>query len=251
VEGLGRNIVCALVGCILSALSLTAQTPLPQFDVATVRQSPPPPGNLININIGTLRNGKVTFENASLSDCLKFAYGLVSDDQLAGPDWIKSNAARFDIVAQAPAETTREQITLMMRELLRERLGVETHHEQKVLPHLVLTVAKNGPRLSEPAAGNNSASAGRIDGNHMSMQGLSMLLSRFERQTVIDMTGLQGDFRLHLEWAPSSTNAAADAPAGPSVFSALQEQLGLKLESRKDPIDVLVVDHADQKPTDN
>ncbi|HEX4276682.1 MAG TPA: TIGR03435 family protein, partial [Bryobacteraceae bacterium] len=66
----------------------------PAFEVAIVKPSAPPSGDLININIGTFRNGKLTFSNASLSDCLKFAYGIVSDSQLAGPDWIKSMAVR-------------------------------------------------------------------------------------------------------------------------------------------------------------
>ena len=64
---------------------------------------PPPSGDLININPGTIRNGRITFSNASLSDCLKLAFGIVSDDQISGPDWIKSKAVRFEIVAQAPA----------------------------------------------------------------------------------------------------------------------------------------------------
>src|SRR5689334_10560516 len=72
----------------------------PEFEVATVKQSPPPEGNLIQINLGRLLNGTLTFGNASLSDCLKYAYGIASDAQLAGPDWIKTNAVRFDIVAQ-------------------------------------------------------------------------------------------------------------------------------------------------------
>ncbi len=75
------------------------------FEVATLKLSPPPQSNAININIGTARNGRVTLTNAILSDCLKFAYGLVSDAQLSGPDWINSGAIRFDIEGRSPADT--------------------------------------------------------------------------------------------------------------------------------------------------
>jgi uncharacterized protein (TIGR03435 family) len=76
----------------------------------------------------------------------------------------------------------------------------------------------------------------------MTMQLLATLLSRFERQTIVDMTGLAGPYEIKLEW---------DTAAGPSIFTAVQEQLGLKLESRKGPLDVLVIDHADQIPGAN
>jgi len=222
----------------------------PEFEVATVRRSPPPSGDLIDINLGTVRNGKLTFANASLSDCLKFAWQIVSDDQLSGPDWITSKAVRFDIVAQIPTDTPPDRIRLMLQALLTDRLKLSLHHEQKPLPHLALVIGKNGPKLQPPnGSGANPASAGRIAANHMSIQGLAMLLSRFERQTIVDMTGLQGEFAVHLEWTPAT--AALDNPAGASVFTAVQEQLGLKLESRKAPLDVLAVDHAEKIPTEN
>src|ERR1700751_4978208 len=107
-------------------LTLTAVAGLArgqEFEVATVKPAPPPPeGDRININLGNVRNGTLTFGNASLSDCLKFAYGLVSDAQLAGPDWIKSKEVRFDIVAQVPPDTPRDRLLLMLQSLLAERL---------------------------------------------------------------------------------------------------------------------------------
>jgi uncharacterized protein (TIGR03435 family) len=228
-----------------------------EFEVATVRTSPPPTGDLININVGTVRNGKVTFGNASLSDCLKFAYGIVSDEQIAGPDWIRSRAVRFDIVAQAAPGTEREQLQLMLQSLLVDRLKLALHHEQKELSFLALVVGKNGPKMREvtpgSATGDNVAAPRRIFGNHMSMALLATLLSRFERQIVVDQTGMKGLFEVQLERTPDDGTAAAgnDAASGPSIFTAVQEQLGLKLESRKGPLDVLVVDHAEKVPVDN
>jgi uncharacterized protein (TIGR03435 family) len=242
-----------VLGLAISAFAQSA------FEVATVKRSPPPEGDRININLGNVRNGALTFGNASLSDCLKFAYGLVSDAQLAGPDWIKSKEVRFDIVAQVPPDTPRERLLLMLQSLLVERLKLAVHHEQKDLSYLALAVGKNGPKLREvqpDRAGSTGLSMlGHIAGSQLSMQTLALLISRFERQTVIDITGLKGLYEVKLEWTPDFPPLVNGAPAetapGPSLFTAVQEQLGLKLESRKGPVDVLVVDHANQIPAEN
>ena len=239
-----KPLLIALFCIILAEAQLRTE-----FEVATVKQSPPPAGDLININLGTVRNGIVTFTNASLSDCLKFAYGIVSDAQLSGPDWIKSKAVRFDIVAQARSDTPREKLLLMVQALLAERLKLVLHHEQKQLPFLALVVGKNGHKLQAAASsGGNPALRGHIAGKQMTMSLLATLLSRFERQTVVDMTGLEGPFEVDLVWTP---DGAAEHGAGPSIFTAVREQLGLKLESRKGPLDVLVVDSAEKTPAEN
>lgn len=239
----------------------------PAFEVATVKSSPPPEGDSININLGTVRNGQLTLTNASLSDCIRFAYGLVADAQIAGPDWVKSKAVRFDIVAKAPPDTPRDQFPLMLRPLLAERLKLAFHYEPREMSFLALVVGKNGPKLqpaksTTPVPGGLQV-AGRIASPQMSMQQLVTLLSRFQRQTVRDLTGLQGLYELKLEWTPDSNRAvppgadpnenptAAASPSAPSLFTAVQEQLGLRLEPRKGPVDVLVVDHAEQIPTEN
>jgi uncharacterized protein (TIGR03435 family) len=252
---------------IVLACRLAGQTAATlEFEVATVKLSPPPAGNLININLGTLRNGRLTFTNASLNDCLKYAYDIVSDEQIAGPDWIKSKFFRFDIVAQAPPESPLPQVQAMLRSLLANRLKVALHHENKNLSYVALVVSKNGLKIHESnidptAPPKSSAMLGHIVSSQMSMQRLAMLLSRFERQTVIDQTGLGGTYEVALEWTHQSANSptagsrtepnGVDTDAGPSIFTALQEQLGLRLESRHGPLDVLVIDHAEQTPTEN
>jgi uncharacterized protein (TIGR03435 family) len=219
-----------------------------EFEVATVKRSPPPESDLININPGSFRNDRLLFANASLSDCLKFAYGIVSDDQISGPDWIKSKLIRFDIVAVPPPGARAEEVPVMLQALLVERLKLSIHHEPKAMPWLALTVAKNGPKL-QPAKPDappvGPAILGRIDTRSMTTARLALFISRFERQTVLDQTGLSGAWEFKLEWSPP------DNPTGPSIFTALEEQLGLRLESRHGPIDVIVVDHADQTPADN
>jgi uncharacterized protein (TIGR03435 family) len=230
-----------LIACLASAQS---------FEVATLKLSPPPQGNDININIGTARNGRLTLTNATLGDCLKFAYGLVSDAQLSGPDWVSSGDIRFDIDGRAPVDTPRDQLLLMLRTLLTERLKLREHPEARAVSFLALVIGKGGPKFSTSkpdaeARSHNMTFGGRISGVQLTMSTLAVLLSRFERQTIVDRTGLRGSYDLKLEWALSP---GAD---GPSIYTALQEQLGLRLESRKGPLDVLVVDHAEKTPVGN
>ena len=227
----------------------------PEFEVATVKRSPPPEGDAININLGSVRNGKVTFANASLSDCLKFAYGLVSDAQISSPDWVKSREVRFDIVAQPPAGTPDDQIPLMLQALLADRLKLKVHREPKDLSFLALVQRKNGPKFhastAPPATPTGTQYGGRIASTRISMERLALLLSRFERQTVLDRTGLDGFYELKLDWTPDDGRAAATDNPGPSLYTAVQEQLGLKLEPSKGPVEIIVVDNAEKVPADN
>src|ERR1700723_371108 len=109
-------IIWATVGICL----VRAQT-LPQFDVASLKPGQPVPGDKIYINLGSFSHGTLTFTNTSLADCLKYAFNLTNNDQLSGPDWIKSKLVRFDIVAKAPPDTPLDQIRLMLQSLLTER----------------------------------------------------------------------------------------------------------------------------------
>ncbi len=248
------RISVSIVLAILAASPLLAQDPsLPQFDVATVKLSPPPSGDTVNINLGTVLNGRLAMTNVSLSDCIKLAYGIVSDDQLVGPDWIRSRQVLFDIVAQSPPETPRDQVLLMLQPLLAERLKLVLHHERKQRSYLGLSIGKNGVKIQPAKPGapiGNLAVRGRIVANQMPMSVLVTVLSRFERETVVDLTGLKGAFEFKLEWTPDDAAAPPGASA-PSLFTAVQQQLGLRLESRKGPLDVLVVDHAEKVPAEN
>ncbi len=236
-------------------LALTA--PAQSFEVATVRLSPPPEGNLININLGAFRAGRLTFDNVTLTDVLKYAFEIVSNDQLSGPAWI--NETRFNIVAQALPTTAPADLHAMMRNLLAERFKLVVRREQKALPHLALIVGRNGPKLRavepNPEPKVDPQVRGRINHPQMPISGLVTLLSRFERQTIVDLTGLKGIYEIKLEWAPDNALAANDPaappPDRPSLFSAVQEQLGLRLESRRSPLEVVVVEQASQTPEEN
>jgi uncharacterized protein (TIGR03435 family) len=238
----------------------------PQFEVATVKLSPPlPAGTPLPINLGAVRNGVATLTNTTLGECIQFAYDLASNSQIAGPDWINSRDVRFDIVAKTSPDVPRDQVLVMMQSLLAERLQLKLHHEQRDLPFLAIVAGKNGPKLA-PAkeAAIPAQVVGRVLHPRMPMSMLANLLSRFERQLILDKTGLTGPFSVDLQWIPDylRERALQGGPPpmvngqpvdlnGPSIYTAVQEQLGLRLESRKAPVDVLVIDHAEKIPADN
>jgi len=250
--------LAALICVAVAGVSLSrAQSPAPpSFDVASLKPSPPPPGDTYNANLGSIRNGEVALTNATLVDCIKFAYGLVSDEQMDGPDWVKSKKVRFDVLAKAPPSTPRDQLLLMLRTLLNERFHLAMHAERRAFAHYALVVGKNGPKLHEvprdPSTSHMAYRYGNLTHTQISMQTLALLLSRQTGEMVLDETGLKGVYELKLEWTPEPTRGIPDPPEnGPSLFTAVQEQLGLKLEARKDAVEVLVIDHADQTPVEN
>src|SRR5215470_17808190 len=118
-----------LVAVVATAVYAQQQ---PQFEVATVKLSPPvPAGTPLPVNLGSFRNGTAMLTNTTLSECIQFAYGIVSDTQIAGPDWVRSRDVRFDIVAKTEPDVPREQALLMMQNLLAERLKLTIHHEPR------------------------------------------------------------------------------------------------------------------------
>jgi uncharacterized protein (TIGR03435 family) len=225
------------------------------FEVASVKVPPVVSGEPYGINLGTIQHDTVTLTNASLADCVSFAYGLTSDAQLVGPDWIKSKELRYDIVAKTAPGTTREQALQMMQALLAGRFKLALHREKRVLAYYALVVAKGGPKMLEGKDAPASVPPGvpgqlRIISNRMPISTVVTLLSRYMRAFVVDQTGLAGDFDVKLAWTPDD-RPIPDDQRGASVFTAVEEQLGLKLVSRKGPMEVLVVDRAEKTPAEN
>ena len=234
----------------LFVLALLAAAAEPSFEVASLKPSPPIPlGQNYNANLGTARFGEVTLSNATLVDCIKFAYGLASDEQVSGPEWVKSKEVRFEIAAKAAASAPRDQLLLMLRSLLAERFHLVMHTEPRPMFHYALVVGKSGSKMKavvpDPANSHMTYRLASITHNQISMGTLAMLLSRQMRELVLDETGLKGVYEIKLEWRPDADET------GPTVFSAVQDQLGLKLESRKGPVDVMVIDRADRTPVGN
>jgi uncharacterized protein (TIGR03435 family) len=233
------------------------------FEVASVRIGAPiPVGENYNINLGTVSHGTLTLTNTTLADCLRFAYSLTSDSLMAGPDWIKSKEHRYTIVAKAAPETTRAEMLRMLQVLLTERFKLEFHREPREMSYYALVPSKKGPKIelakTDGPGPDESNGGGRIVRRQLSMLMLATLLARFELRgaTVLDQTGLKGLYGVNLEWTPGTnvnadSNANADGAAGPSIFTALQEQLGLKLEAKKGPVEVMVIDRAEKNPVEN
>jgi uncharacterized protein (TIGR03435 family) len=228
----------------------------PEFEVASVKVVDLSKlGDAISMNLGTVRREEVTFGNATLNDCIRFAYNMASDAQIAGPDWIKSKQVLYDIVAKGTPGASREQLQAMMQTLLAERFKLATHREQKEMSYLALVPAKNGPKIRSvkdvPDGFRGTNYGGRIN-NILQMPGLAYLLSRFETERpIIDRTGLTGMYEVKLEWTASRQAQNADTAPGPSLFTAVTEQLGLKLEARKGLVEILVVDRVEKLPTEN
>ena len=226
------------------------------FDVASVKIPPPHViGQPCDIAIGDIQNATITFTNASLADCIRFAYGLSSNLQLLGPDWITSAEFRYNIVAKAAPGTTRDQFPHLMQALLAERFNLAYHHEQRPLRYFTLVVAKGGSRMPEPTVAPATVPAGvkgqlRIVSNRMPMSDVVSSLSRYMKALVVDQTGLAGEFEVKLVWTPDDRPVPEDQQ-GASLFAAVREQLGLRLESRKGPMEVMVIDRAEQTPTEN
>lgn len=242
----------------LAALAITGvgqDQSRPEFEVASVKPVDLSKlGDAIPMNIGTVRREEVTFGNATLNDCIRFAYDMASDVQIVGPDWIKSKQFLYDVVAKGTPVASREQLQAMMQTLLAERFKLVTHRGQREMSYYALVPAKNGPKIQPvkevPDGFKGTTYGGRID-SILRMPGLAYLLSRFERERpIIDRTGLRGMYEIKLEWTLRQLQNAGTAP-GPSLFTAVNEQLGLKLEARKGPVEILIVDSAEKVPTEN
>jgi uncharacterized protein (TIGR03435 family) len=240
----------------LATIGLGQSQTRPEFEVASVKPVDfSKLGDAISMNIGTVRREEVTFGNATLNDCIRFAYDMGSDAQIVGPDWIKSKQFLYDVVAKGTPGASREQLQAMMQTLLRERFRLVTHREQKQMSYYALIPAKNGPKIRPvkdvPDGFRGTTYGGRIN-SILQMPGLAYLLSRFERERpIIDRTGLSGMYEVKLEWTPSQQLQNADTAQGSSLFTAINEQLGLRLEARKGLLGILIVDSAEKVPTEN
>jgi uncharacterized protein (TIGR03435 family) len=200
---------------------------------------------------------RVTMANVSLKKVILTAYGIPDDRQYAavGPDWLVTE--HFDIQATFPPDTEVQQVRQMLQGLLAERFKLTLHRERRQLPIFALVVAKDGPRIRpvEDGQPQTRGDAGRLEATKITMQKLADLLGKMTEREVVDRTGLHGVFDFNLEWSPLDTPAidptgAARATDGPSLVTALQEQLGLKLESTNGPVDVLVIDSVEHPAED-
>lgn len=233
----------------------------PAFEVATIKPATPDrPGQSILVD----RTGNFTTTNTSLKDLMIFAYGVHPNQIQNLPSWAEND--KYDILAKPDHEGVGNdtQIRSMMTKLLAERFGLTLHREKKELSAFTLNLGKTGHKLAENKTGGNlpgfgGRGPGSIGVNNSTMEQFAgFLQARIVDRPVVDKTGLTGKYDFTLTWKPDQMPpAGANAPplpadweSRPDLLTAIQEQLGLKFQSEKTPVEVLVVDKA-SKPSDN
>ncbi len=207
--------------------------------------------------------GMLAATNLSLRSMVLTAYRM-KDYQLEGPDWLDSE--RFDLAAKFPDALPQDPekydaaLGSMMQRMLAERFKLVAHRDQKTFSVYALVVGKKGVKFKEVPDGgshNSNSNNNHYTGTSVSMNTFAEFLARRMELPVLDMTGLKGFYDLTLDWAPEPRGgaAAADSPSDPGLPVglplALEMQLGLKAETRKAPIEILVVDHVERVPTEN
>jgi uncharacterized protein (TIGR03435 family) len=247
------------------------------FDAASVKAVQSAGGRFtMSGGPGTNDPGRISYENIPLRIVLLSAYGL-KNYQLVGPDWL--NTLRFDITAKIPDGATKEQFQSMLRSLLEARFRMTLHRESKELPIYDLLVAKKGPKLkavtaqptdeqiatalpgegadgfpklSMPSSGiviETKNGAARITANAVTLAKFAEMLSGRVGRPVIDRTEIAGTYSFVVYFTPEG--ATPSDSSEPDIFAAMQEQLGLRLEARKGPVEMLVIDYAEKIPTGN
>ncbi len=224
-----------------------ATTNLPSFEVASIRAVPPGKGG--NSSISHYGEGRFTAIKVSLSLLISLAYDVDSRYWEGKPDWMDS--AMFDVEAKPEGDLrlTYEELQPRLQELLQQRFHLAVHRETKVFSGYALVVAKSGPKIkpTQNATGPVYILMDGIRGAGIPMKTLAGLVSSQVHHPVTDQTQLAGNYDITLHYAPeASTDSAL-----PSIFTALQEQLGLKLTPAKVPVEMLVIEHVDKQPTEN
>jgi uncharacterized protein (TIGR03435 family) len=284
-----RYYTFVLAGTLVAALQAAAQQSDPEFEVASIKPAAPLEGAMAAMRNGPMADnifcnggpgtpdpGRFTCSGATLKQLLIRSSKLKAY-QIQGPAWIATE--RYDIQAKVPPGTDAEGLRLMLRRLITERFQIQSHPESRTQQAYSLTVAKNGPKLKPPQpkitdpaelmAANNARMAGMMARRQAGERGptrsmglrsgtvtrFAELLSQHLNALVIDETVLDGEYSFDLTWSPDEAAPrpadSDNAPTGPTIFAAIQEQLGLKLESVKKPIDVLIVDRAEKTPIEN
>jgi uncharacterized protein (TIGR03435 family) len=260
------GVIClsvALSNVLLAQTGDTADAAKFAFEVASIRQNVDGGGH--NQIWSDVHHGEFRTGNAPLKMILEYAYGLPQTQMVGAPGWVdstkfdidaKSDAAANDALAKMDGAAAGEAKRAMVRRLLEERFGLAVHRETREMPVYNLVVAKGGPKFQKSDEQGMTVNEGRdhIDafGSADTLAVLCEYLGKRTGRVVVNKTGMDGRYKLSLKWTPEDVAAlgktAADAP--PDLFTAIQEQLGLKLEPAKGPVPVLVIDKVTM-PTEN
>ena len=223
----------------------------PVFEVASVKTTSH--GRDANgLSISDMRivsPGRLRGTNSSLSECIRFAWDL-KDYQLEGPAWLNDDDASYDIEAKAPPTTSEAQMRQMLQFLLAERLGVRVHRSTRdtrvynlLAPGGVTTLHTASATRESDYLSTGGSNSVRITSEAGSLRGLAERLTRDLERPVFDKTGIAGLFEVDLMWSRGEGD-------GPSIFAVLRDA-GLKLESSKASVEIIVVDNANKVPTAN
>jgi uncharacterized protein (TIGR03435 family) len=233
---------------------------IPIFDVAAIHPHTPEPHEHNSIWSSPL-DGRFKAANVSVLMLIHWAWEMPETRILGAPAWAGSAYFNIDAVADPsldkqlaglPADAARKLKQQMVRALLADRFKLAAHIETRKLPIYALVVARGGPKLGplQDHGSSVSSGTGHIDVQTSdSVAGLAEELSKVAGRDVVDRTGIAGRYHLILSWTPDEYPPSAADP-GPSLFTALEEQLGLKLEPQKGPVQVLLIDHV-ELPSEN
>lgn len=250
---LRRRVFSALVLLAASSLATSAQasTPTPSFEVASVRpgdgNAKPIPGVL---PISQFPTNRFYLHNLSIETIISTAFG-VNQSKINGPDWMDSTYLSIDAKIEGDQQLTMDQIRPLLQNLLAQRLGLKVHHESRSASGFELVFAKGGPKL-QPSKNDKHYGQilpDRLEGTNETPSNIASFISFAIGQPVVDHTGLSGSYDIKLSYAPPNDPNANST--NPDIFTAVQEQLGLKLEPAKVPVDYLIIDHVDRTPTEN
>ena len=296
------------IGMILMASLALAQQPARlEFEVASVKPAPMPGGGRGAFigsrgGPGTDDPGRINYSGFPLQALITEAF-QIKTYQLSGPAFMNDFQSRFDIVAKIPEGATKDDVRVMLQNLLADRFKMTLHHETKELPLYELTVGKNGPKMKASVEDPNAPKPGEGPLPQIGKDGFPQLppgrknrmmfmrpgggarmavtvatVSEFAEMLgnqlgspVVDKTGLTGTYDFTIDFAPerglgglslppppppgggdlAGPRPASDPSDVPNVFAAVQEQLGLKLEKKKGPVDTIVIDHLEKTPTEH
>jgi uncharacterized protein (TIGR03435 family) len=230
------------------------------FEVASIKVSK---SMSQDASLNDTPGGGLEVVNQTLHTLIAFAYALRDDQISGGPSWL--DVERYDIFAKAPGGTkilnrkaspANDPVRVRLQNLLAERFHLKVHRETKETTVFALMQDKGGAKLQPWKEGDLPGPSMRGEYNKLtcrkySMEGFAtVVLSRYLGTTVVDKTGLTGEYNLVMNFQPDSAGTAPDAATGPTFLQALHDQLGLKLERQKGTVEMLVIDHA-QKPDPN
>jgi len=251
-----QELVAVAVGTAIIPMLLLPQpavTARPSFEVASIKPSTTSEPRYYKFNVG---DDRFRGTNISLKDWIKTAWAVTDFEMTGAPPWISSENFDIDAKAERPIRSVDEGYQ-MLKSLLEDRFSLKVHRETKEMPMFSLMVQKNGVKMKLSAdqtgttGGVREVRYGRIAGEAVPVSMIARILSGLAGRRVLNKTGLVGWYDVDLRYTPDlgqpgATPEPTGLPDDQSLFGALQTQLGLKLESTRGPVEVLIVDHIER-----